>query len=295
MNTEYLRQFAVLAAVGHYGKAAEALGISQPGLSHAMQTLERELGVPLFEKSGRRMVLSPYGEQLKEDVQSLVRGLDALTHKASRLRAIGQPVRIASVSPLAAGLVPTLLTGCGDLPPLTLYHGMTGDILKGLEEGRYEIGFCSEPTGRAFEAHPVYDLSLAAVVPLGHPLADCAQVTLAQTAPYPHILFSQTSVMRQVQDRIFREDGITVSTACEAEEEEVILSLVAHGFGIAVLPYIPILGREGIQVIPLAGTSWRSTFFIVRLRAGTHSAWEERFFAHCRDWYRQTRQVLENP
>lgn len=285
MNTEYLRYFAVLASLQHYGRAAEALGISQPGLSHAMQALERELGVPLFEKAGRRAVLSPCGEQLLGDVQALVRGLDDVTRKASALSQARRPVRIASVNPLASGLVPGLLRACGQLPPVVLYNGMTGEIVKGLQERRFDLGFGSAPPETAFEAYPVYDLSLAAVVPCGHPLASRNAIRLVDTAPYPHILFAKTSVMRPVQERLFREAGITVEAVCEAEEEEVILSLAAHGLGIAVLPYIAALRVEGVRVIPLADVDWKLTFFVMRLRGVTHSAWEEHFFAYCRDWY----------
>ena len=53
MNIEYLKYFAELAKIQHYGKAAKALNISQPGLSHAIKTLEEEYGVPLFQKEGR--------------------------------------------------------------------------------------------------------------------------------------------------------------------------------------------------------------------------------------------------
>ena len=55
MNIEYLKYFAELAKIQHYGKAAQALNISQPGLSHAIKTLEEEYGVPLFQKEGRNV------------------------------------------------------------------------------------------------------------------------------------------------------------------------------------------------------------------------------------------------
>ena len=60
MNIEYLKYFAELAKLQHYGKAAKALNISQPGLSHAIKTLEDEYGVPLFQKEGRNVSLSRY-------------------------------------------------------------------------------------------------------------------------------------------------------------------------------------------------------------------------------------------
>ena len=67
MNIEYLKYFAELAKTQHYGQAANALNISQPGLSHAIKTLEEEYGVPLFQKQGRNVSLSQYGKELMKE------------------------------------------------------------------------------------------------------------------------------------------------------------------------------------------------------------------------------------
>lgn len=66
MNIEYLKYFSELAKIQHYGKAAKALNISQPGLSHAIKSLEEEYGVPLFQKEGRNVSLSHYEARADE-------------------------------------------------------------------------------------------------------------------------------------------------------------------------------------------------------------------------------------
>lgn len=72
MNIEYLKYFSELAKIQHYGKAAKALNISQPGLSHAIKSLEEEYGVPLFQKEGRNVSLSRYGKELMKDVDEIL-------------------------------------------------------------------------------------------------------------------------------------------------------------------------------------------------------------------------------
>lgn len=62
MNLTYLKYFLELAKIQHYGRAAELLGISQPGLSHAIAALEKELGMPLFKKDGRNIALNRFGK-----------------------------------------------------------------------------------------------------------------------------------------------------------------------------------------------------------------------------------------
>ena len=69
MNLYHLRYFVTLAHLEHYTKAADVLAITQPSLSHAISSLEEELGVKLFEKNGRNVSLTKYGKSFLEDVE----------------------------------------------------------------------------------------------------------------------------------------------------------------------------------------------------------------------------------
>ena len=106
MNIEYLKYFAELAKLQHYGKAAKALNISQPGLSHAIKTLEDEYGVPLFQKEGRNVSLSRYGKELMQDVEEILDAYLRMEERAAGLRTEEKTVRIGTVYPLAAGTIP---------------------------------------------------------------------------------------------------------------------------------------------------------------------------------------------
>ena len=72
MNIDHLRYFLVLSQEMHYSRAAQRLNISQSGLSHAIVTLEKELGVSLFQKSGRGIALGRFGEALLPQAQQIV-------------------------------------------------------------------------------------------------------------------------------------------------------------------------------------------------------------------------------
>ena len=76
MNLDHLRYFVKLAEVRHYTRAAEQLCISQPSLSHAINQLESELGVPLFERTGRNTTLTRFGEEFLECAQRSLGALD---------------------------------------------------------------------------------------------------------------------------------------------------------------------------------------------------------------------------
>ena len=72
MNLTYLKYFLELAKIQHYGRAAELLGISQPGLSHAIAALEKELGMPLFKKDGRNIALNRFGKMLMPEAEKIL-------------------------------------------------------------------------------------------------------------------------------------------------------------------------------------------------------------------------------
>ena len=86
MNLFYLRYFVTLAHIQHYTKAAEQLCITQPSLSHAISQLEKELGVPLFEKSGRKTTLTRFGEEFltcaEHTLSTLDAGIESIRHSS---------------------------------------------------------------------------------------------------------------------------------------------------------------------------------------------------------------------
>ena len=139
MNIEYLKYFAELAKLQHYGKAAKALNISQPGLSHAIKTLEDEYGVPLFQKEGRNVSLSRYGKELMQDVEEILDAYLRMEERAAGLRTEEKTVRIGTVYPLAAGTIPHMLREFGATFPFIIYNRLTPEIEEGLLDGTAEI------------------------------------------------------------------------------------------------------------------------------------------------------------
>lgn len=281
MNIEYLKYFSELAKIQHYGKAAKALNISQPGLSHAIKSLEEEYGVPLFQKEGRNVSLSHYGKELMKDVDEILGAYLRLEERAVGLRTEEKTVRIGSVYPLAPGTIPHMLKEFGATFPFIIYNRMTPEISEGLLDGKYDIGFCSDLLkSDEIEYYPIRDSYIAVVVPKGHPLENRERISLKETAGYPQIMFSKTSGFRTLQEQIFAEEGIKVKPVCAAEEIEVITGLVENGFGISVLPYMDIVRLHNVVTIPVKTSGWNSKFYIARRKYGIRSEQEEAFFQY---------------
>lgn len=128
MNIEYLKYFSELAKIQHYGKAAKALNISQPGLSHAIKSLEEEYGVPLFQKEGRNVSLSRYGKELMKDVDEILGAYLRLEERAAGLRTEEKTVRIGSCVSSGTGDDPTYAERVwGDISIYHLQSDDTGD------------------------------------------------------------------------------------------------------------------------------------------------------------------------
>ena len=281
MNIEYLKYFSELAKIQHYGKAAKALNISQPGLSHAIKSLEEEYGVPLFQKEGRNVSLSHYGKELMKEVDEILGAYLRLEERAVGLRTEEKTVRIGSVYPLAPGTIPHMLKEFGATFPFIIYNRMTPEITEGLLDGKYDIGFCSDLLkSDEIEYYPIRDSYIAVVVPKGHPLENRERISLKETAGYPQIMFSKTSGFRTLQEQIFAEEGIKVKPVCAAEEIEVITGLVENGFGISVLPYMDIVRLHNVVTIPVKTSGWNSKFYIARRKYGIRSEQEEAFFQY---------------
>ena len=157
MNLFYLRYFVTLAKVQHYTKAAEQLCIAQPSLSHAITQLEKELGVPLFEKNGRRTVLTRFGEEFLVCAEKTLATLDeGMTSIQRSARGEGL-IRLGFIRPLGVEFIPALasefLKRNGDLEVQFTFHtGDTAQLLDGLKERN--VGATFFVTGENAENYP---------------------------------------------------------------------------------------------------------------------------------------------
>lgn len=283
MNMEYLKYFSVLAKVQHYGRAAQILNISQPGLSHAMKSLEEEFGVVLFQKEGRNVGLSIYGREVLQEVDRILENVANMEQKLHDFRMQQKSVRIASVYPFATSGVPQLLREYKEPFPFVVYNRMTPEIAQGLEEGKYDIGFCTELLhSDELEYYPIRDSYIAVVVPKDHELAGRKEVSLEEVAKYPQVLFSKTSGIRRLQEQVFESVGVKINAPYYAEETGVIVGMIENGFGISVMPYMDLIQHHQVTVIPIQVEEWKSRFYVARKKYGVRTETEESFFEFCK-------------
>ena len=269
MNLFYLRYFVTLAHVKHYTKAAEQLCIAQPSLSHAIAQLERELGVPLFEKNGRNTALTRLGEEFLACAEHTLSTLDAGIESIQRSARGEGLIRLGFLRTLGVEFVPGLAAGFLKENPgmdiqFTFHTGVTQTLLDGLAAREFDLAFCSKPPERMnLAAVAVQRQELVLIVPQEHPLAGRTGVDLAETLPYRQIVLEKSSGMRPVVDQMFESIGASPQIAYETEEDQVIAGLVARGFGIAVVPYMELLLKLDLKILKIRSPVCERGLFMV--------------------------------
>ena len=258
MNLNQLHYFSKLAEVEHYTKAAEELKISQPSLSHAIGSLEKELGTRLFEKQGRGVVLTKYGKLFKEYVDNALHSLETGVKTVRTMTSQTEGV---------IELADFLRTHEELKVHFRFTVGNTSEIIQGLKDDRFDIGFCSMAEGENdILFTPVGREELVVVTPKGHPISYESAVDLKQVAEYPQIFYTSNSGLRPVVNQMFEQAKLKPKIAYEIEEDGSMAGLVAQNFGIAVMPQIPVLRQLDVDVTPLRNQNQKRYFYMAEGR-----------------------------
>lgn len=273
MNLYHLRYFATLAKYEHYTQAAKKLRITQPTLSNAIQKLEEELGIALFERSGRNIQLTSVGRLFLQRVELI---LELLDEEVRDIQLLGQgkgPIRIATLRELGKSFVPTLCrqfltvsqTAATEVQFIFNHaSGLTPDMLESLERNEIDVAFASKlqvaPEGITFV--PIHAQEFALVTPWDHPLAQAKHVPLSCIEAYPFIHFIQNTGLRDNIDRLLTTHDIHPHIAYEASEDDTIMGLVEQGFGIAIMPKFTNIDTYDVAIIPLEDVREQRLFYM---------------------------------
>jgi DNA-binding transcriptional LysR family regulator len=186
LETRQLRYFVAVAEELNFGRAAERLGMAQPPLSRAIRELERQLGVPLLERTTRRVELTPSGEVLLRDART---ALDAVTAAARRAQHAGEKapqLRVALKADVDGGLLPRILEAYAAHDtgqPATLVLGRYGEQAAALRDGRADVGLLLDPVdAHGLDSEPLQSEPFLLAVAATDPLAANSEVCLADLA-----------------------------------------------------------------------------------------------------------------
>lgn len=277
MELRHLRSFVAVAEERHFGRAAERLHIAQPPLSQQIRALERELGVTLLERTTRRVELTTAGAAYLEHARSILRRLDDAADEA-RLVASGSLGRLTlgCVGSVTYSLLPRLARAlCEQSPGLEVsFRGemLVPDQVAALHSGDIDLALLRTPlSDPAIVVRVLRRDALVAAVPTGHRLAARRRLEVRDLRDTDLIVHAGRggSVMFGRVAAMCQDAGFVPRIRHEVVETSTLVTLVAAGLGIAVVPEpVSSLAIAGVRYLPLRGAG-RIELAVARARART--------------------------
>ncbi|MDJ1371212.1 LysR family transcriptional regulator [Gulosibacter molinativorax] len=261
MELRQLRYFLAVAEELHFGRAAERLRVSQPPLSVAVKSLEDELGVSLFNRSTRRVTLTPEGELLQRRVTPILEDLDQVASEVADVRkGLRGLLRIGYVSSASYTILPRavqLFQGRLPLIDLQLNPLTSGEQLERMRDGGIDLGIVRDQSAvPGLRLEPVLEERLVVVLPVEHPLSRFETVKVEQLEGEPLVLFAHELMPGYVTriTEVLEANGAMPRVVQRIVHQETVLGLVAAGVGLSVLPEsVARISMPGVAVRPLAG------------------------------------------
>jgi DNA-binding transcriptional LysR family regulator len=243
MDLRRLRTFVTVAEQGTVSKAALRLHISQPGLSRQIQELQQELGLRLFDRVGRRLVLTAEGEQLLGSCRSLLGHANSLSEQAQLLkRGDAGSLRVAASSIQIETVLSTFLPRFAERYPkvqVTLIETVGANTLAMLERGDIHLGIgllnAVQADDRHFAIYPVRPLELMAACHPSFPLERGNTIDISRLAPHPLLLSDTSFSTRKQFDAICRLAGLKLNILIESRAQHTKLALAEAGLGVAII------------------------------------------------------------
>ena len=260
MDYDQLASFLEVAKLQSFSRAAEKLFRTQPAISAQVRLLEQECGEKLFDRSGKKVLLTPAGEILCRYAEKLL-GMqkEALQAIAELNQTPRGKLYIGANEATCLYVLPRTFARFKHLYPLvqiSIYRNFSHKILQKVQEGAVDLGIVTLPqTMNNMEVIPVFRDEVQVVVPKNHPLAKNRSVTVEQMSQHPLIL-PKTGHTRVVIDRLLREFRDHLQISMELASVETIKKFVGAGLGISLISRTyaqPEVTAGLLKLIPLDG------------------------------------------
>jgi LysR family hydrogen peroxide-inducible transcriptional activator len=279
MNLRDLRYVLAVAEHQHFGRAAEACGISQPTLSVQLRKLESLLGVALFERTSRAVVPTAACERLIGHVRATVAEADAILAEARALRdPLGGRLRLGIIPTLAPYLLPLIFAPLREaLPALEVepWEDQTAALLERLRAHELDAALlATEVDGSDLMSRSLFAEPFLAALPAEHPLAE--QDVMAEADLAPDILVLADGHCLREQALAVCGRGDAAGGTLRAASLATLLNMVAAGYGTTLIPGLAAGAAQdaGIVLRPLAAPVGRTVRIVWRARFPRRAAVE---------------------
>ncbi|MGB4060806.1 MAG: LysR substrate-binding domain-containing protein [Burkholderiaceae bacterium] len=251
MTLTELKYIVAVAREKHFGKAADACHVSQPTLSVAIKKLEEELELKLFERNANEVTVTPLGEEVVRQAQTVLEQAAAIREIAKRGKdPLAGPLKLGVIYTIGPYLLPDLVRQViARTPqmPLMLQENFTVKLLEQLRLGEIDAAILAEPfpdTNLAIA--PLYDEPFVAALPVSHPLAGRDSITAEEMKQETMLLLGNGHCFRDHVLEVcpefarFSNDAEGIRKSFEGSSLETIKHMVAAGMGVTLVPRLSV-------------------------------------------------------
>jgi LysR family transcriptional regulator, cyn operon transcriptional activator len=240
MELRHLRYFIAVASAQNFTKAAAAVHVSQPSLSVQIRALEDELGTRLFDRLGRKVLLTQAGELFRDHAERAVRELEQATqlvqevHGAKRGRLV-----VGTLSTVNSYLIPPLVSQFKQRFPhvhLQIHSKPSNDIVSSILANQLDLGICLLPlVNDRLSIVPLFEERLVLVAPTHYPLRQ-SRLRMRDLGGLPLVLMPADYCLRKMVEAECTAAQVKTDVVLEMTSPEGILQAVAEGAGLTILP-----------------------------------------------------------
>ncbi|MGL6198215.1 MAG: LysR family transcriptional regulator [Lachnospiraceae bacterium] len=235
MELNQLRQFIRVAELEHMTKAAKSLYIAQPALSKTIRLLEAELGVQLFDRVGKNILLNESGGILLRHARGIFDHLDGIQVELQSVKKEYKK-EIVLAMPAASATLPLLISGFWQRHPeirikIVQYMGQ--------EEGDWDICVCASLLQMDIPNYwPLLQEELILALPRTHPFANCESIELAEAANQPFISLKSDTSHGNITSKYCYMAGFRPNIILESDNPSTVRELLGKGLGISLIPSV---------------------------------------------------------
>jgi len=259
LQLHQIRYFMAICEEGNMSRAAARLFVAQPSLSEQVRKLEQELGLPLFIRLPRRLVLTPAGEEFRIHAARILDEVDLARARIDEVSAqSGQEIRVGVLPTLGSRLFPKVIAEFRRTNPgvrlelreenssLSVKHLLTE---RELDVGvmRFDGKLPSHLEASFFLREP-----LVALVPTDHLLARSGEISLEELTEEPFLTLKAGYGLRELVLNVLKEAGVTPNITVEVSQLDFLIGLVEAGMGLTMLPQLAVARERKVTQLQIS-------------------------------------------
>ena len=295
LDSRQLRAFLTLARTGSFTVAARELFLSQSAVSHSMKSLEEDVGCRLFDRVGKKVLLTQAGEEFLHRVEKILADMEATRAALSQMGKWGRGrLRLGASTSACNFILPPVLREFKVKFPQYLLNIEPADTplaIDLLKKNRIDLALILEPDNEEqFDFHPLFTDELVFLLDPKHPWAQAGQVKREEIPCQNYILYSKNSFTFRLVADYFLQEKMVLNTIMEVGSMEATKEFVKLGLGVSVLaPWIAQkeLADKSLVALPLGKRKLKRTWGLCSWRGRRLNLAEETFLNLCRDFTRK--------